>query len=94
MTTKKSKPRIVVLDHEDPDQEFKMELAYLMSLTTQQRYKMMLDHSRTVMKRLIEIGYINPNEIVIRPAHSNRLYRKSAKKKRVEKANTRGVAIG
>ncbi len=52
--------------------EFNMELAYMMSLTTQQRFKMMLARSHAMIKRLIEIGYINPNEIVIRPANDRR----------------------
>lgn len=32
---------------------------------------MMLDQSRKMIKRLIEIGYLNPNEIIIRPANSH-----------------------
>ncbi len=68
----KTKSRIVYLDHDDPDWELNMELAYMMSLTTQQRFKMMLARSRAMIKRLIEIGYINPKEIVMRPANGRR----------------------
>ncbi len=75
------KPRIVYLDHDDPDYELNLELTYLMSLTTQQQYKMMFDQSRKMMNRLIEIGYVNPNEIVIRPANSALARNKASKRK-------------
>ena len=51
---------ILILDHDDPEREFEFELKYLMSLTTQQRFEMMIKRSNDVKEMLIRHGYRRP----------------------------------
>lgn len=78
----KKKTRILKLVHDDPEREFEFELEYLMSLTTQQRYKMMFERSREMMERMIRYGHIKPVEIIKRAARPVRRHRRN----RVSKA--------
>ena len=50
----------------DPDREMKFELDYQKSLTSEQRYKMMIDRSREILQRLITHGYKRPFEVIKR----------------------------
>jgi hypothetical protein len=67
---------VLKLAHDDPQREFEFELAYLMSLTSQQRYALMLRRSMDTMERMIRHGYLQPVEIVKRPARRVRHHRR------------------
>ncbi len=71
------KTRILVLDKHDPEREFEFELDWLMSLTSKQRYEMMLRLSTDALKRMIHDGYLKPVEIVERPARPVRRHRRN-----------------
>ena len=74
---KKSKTRILILDKHNPKREFEFELEYLMSLTSAQRYEMMLRLSEDALKRMIRHGHLQPVEIIERPARSVRRHRRN-----------------
>lgn len=63
---KKHKAYILTLDKDDPEKELEFELEFQLSLTTQQRFKMMFDRSREIAERLIRNGHRKPVEIVKR----------------------------
>jgi hypothetical protein len=48
------------------DQELEFELRYQRSLTTAQRFEMMLARSREMAERLIRLGHRRPTEVVKR----------------------------
>ncbi len=86
----KNKTRILVLDHDDPEREFEFELDWLMSLTTQQRFEMMLKRSNEIKEMLIRHGHRKPVEIIKRPSskiRGNRRHRISTS--RIQSRNTR-----
>ena len=51
-------------DEQDEDRELELELDYLLSLTTAQRFEMMLRKSRELAEELLRRGYRKPVEIV------------------------------
>jgi hypothetical protein len=58
---------ILKLDHHDEEKELAFELDYQLSLTLQQRFEMMEDHSNELQRMLIRYGHREPAEIVKRP---------------------------
>jgi len=51
-------------DEQDEDRELELELDYQLSLTTAQRFEMMLRKSRELAEELLKRGYRKPVEIV------------------------------
>ena len=51
-------------DEQDEDRELELELDYLLSLTTAQRFEMMLRKSRELAEELLRRGYRKPVEII------------------------------
>lgn len=58
---------ILKLDHDDPERELAFELDYQLSLTTRQRFEMMIRRSNEIKRMLIRGGFVKPIEIVKRP---------------------------
>ena len=58
---------ILKLDRDDPEKELAFELDYQLSLTTRQRFQMMIQRSNEVKRMLIERGFVKPVEIIKRP---------------------------
>ncbi len=73
---KKTVSPILKLDHDDPEREFEFELRYLMSLTTQQRFEMMIKRSNEAKEMLIRYGHRKPVEIVKRASSQVRGHRR------------------
>ena len=48
---------MLVLDHDDEEKELEFELAFLRSLTTQQRFDLMFQRSREMAEILLRHGY-------------------------------------
>jgi len=59
--------RILKLDHDDPERETQFELDFLATLTTQQRFDMMIRASNLIREGLIRHGHRKPVEIIKRP---------------------------
>jgi len=59
-------PPIYQIGPDDDIDELELELEYQASLTVDQRYKMMISASRTVLKMLIDNGHKKPFEIIQR----------------------------
>ena len=59
-------PPIYQIGPDDDVDELELELEYQASLTVEQRYKMMINASRTVLKMLIDNGHKKPFEITQR----------------------------
>ncbi len=57
---------VLVLDHDDEEKELEFELAFLRSLTTQQRFELMFQRSREMAEVLLRHGYRKPSEVVER----------------------------
>jgi hypothetical protein len=57
---------ILALAAEDEERELEFELAYLRSLTTQQRFELMFRRSREMAEMLIRYGHREPVAIVKR----------------------------
>lgn len=55
-----------MLDSDDTERELAFELAYLRSLTTQQRFDLMFRRSREIAEVLLRRGYRKPVEVVKR----------------------------
>ncbi len=68
--------RILQLDYDDPQREFEFDLDYLLSLTSAERYRLMLKRSRDAIERMIRHGYLKPFEIIERPARPVRPHRR------------------
>jgi len=61
-----ARPTILKLETDDPEAELEFELAYLRSLTTQQRFELMFRRSREMAETLQRHGHRKPSEIVKR----------------------------
>jgi hypothetical protein len=59
-------PPIYKIGPDDNIDEDELELEYQLSLTVEQRYTMMINASRTLLKILIDNGYKKPFEIIKR----------------------------
>ena len=57
---------ILKLSRDDPKREMEFELRYLMSLTTRQRFAMMLKKSAELKKMMRDRGYRKSVEIIKR----------------------------
>jgi len=53
-------------DEQDEDRELELELDYQLSLTTAQRFEMMLHKSRELAEELLKRGYRKPVESIKR----------------------------
>jgi len=53
-------------DEQDEDRELELELDYQLSLTTAQRFEIMLRKSRELAEELLKRGYRKPVEIIKR----------------------------
>ena len=60
------KKGILVLAEDDPERELDFELAYLRSLTTQQRFDLMFRRSREMAEMLTRYGHREPVAIIER----------------------------
>lgn len=58
--------RVLKLGRHDPTVEDEFEIGFLLSLTTQERFDMVLSRSREVLEMLIRNGHRRPSEIVKR----------------------------
>ena len=63
---KKHKTHILILDKDDPEKELDFEIEFQLSLTTQQRFKMMFERSQELALRMIEDGSRKPIAIIKR----------------------------
>jgi hypothetical protein len=59
-------PPIYKIGPDDEVDELELELEFQRSLTVEQRYKMMMDASRTILRMLIDNGHKKPFEIIKR----------------------------
>ena len=57
---------VLLLDGDDEEKELAFELAYLRSLTTQQRFDLMFRKSREIVEILIRNGHREPTAIIKR----------------------------
>ena len=59
-------PPILKLDHDDEEKERAFELDYLLSLTFEERFRMMARQSDELKRMLLRYGHRKPVEIVKR----------------------------
>ena len=59
-------PPIYKIGPDDEVDELELELEFQASLTVDQRYRMMINASRTILKMLIDNGHKKPFEIIKR----------------------------
>ena len=59
-------PPIYKISPDDNIDELELEFEYQRSLTVDQRYKMMINASRTILRMLIDNGHKKPFEIIKR----------------------------
>ena len=64
--TMNNKPSVLKLPHHDEAREREFELAYLRSLTFEERLTMMREKSNEMLKQMVELGHRKPFEIVKR----------------------------
>ena len=57
---------ILKLSHDDEEKELEFELTYLRSLTFEERLDMMQRKSRHMLKKMVDLGYRKPFEIIKR----------------------------
>jgi hypothetical protein len=60
------KVRVLKLAVDDEEKELKFGLDYLSSLTFEERFEMMREKSREMLKQMIEHGHRKPFEIIKR----------------------------
>jgi len=60
------KAKVLKLAVDDEEKELEFELDYLASLTFEERFKMMREKSREMLKQMIEHGHRRPFEIIKR----------------------------
>lgn len=58
---------LLKVEGNDPQRELQFELDYLATLTTEQRFRMMVDRSNLFIQLMIRNGHRKPVEIVKRP---------------------------
>ncbi len=63
----KSPTHILKTTSYQPRKELEFELAYQLSLTTRERFRMMFRKSREIAEMLLKNGYRKPFEIIKRP---------------------------
>lgn len=57
---------VLKLDEPDPDRELEFELAWLRSLTTQERFELMFRRSREIAEVMLKHGHRKPVEVIKR----------------------------
>jgi hypothetical protein len=60
------KTSILKLSYHDQEKELEFELAYLRSLTFDERLDMMTRKSKDMLKQMVDLGYRKPFEIIKR----------------------------
>jgi hypothetical protein len=58
---------VLKLKNDDQDLELEFELEYQLSLTVEQRFRMMFQKSREIAEMLVRNGHRKPFEIIKRP---------------------------
>jgi hypothetical protein len=58
---------ILKLENDDQDRELEFEVAYQLSLTVEQRFRMMFQKSREIAEIFVRNGHRKPFEIIKRP---------------------------
>jgi hypothetical protein len=58
---------ILKLEDDDQERELEFELEYQLSLTVEQRFRMMFKKSREMAEMLVRNGHRKPFEIIKRP---------------------------
>lgn len=58
---------ILTLERDDPERERAFELEWMLSLTTEQRFRMMEQRSNEIKRMLIQHGHRAPVEVLTRP---------------------------
>ena len=58
---------ILKLENDDQDRELEFEVEYQLSLTVEQRFRMMFQKSREMAEILVRNGHRKPFEIIKRP---------------------------
>jgi hypothetical protein len=58
---------VLKLKNDDQDLELEFELEYQLSLTIEQRFRMMFQKSREIAEMLVRYGHRKPFEIIKRP---------------------------
>ena len=58
---------ILKLDEDDEEKEIDFELNYQLSLTAQQRFRMMFQKSKELAEMMVKNGHRRPSEIIKRP---------------------------
>ena len=58
---------VLKLKNDDQDLELEFELEYQLSLTVEQRFRMMFQKSREIAEILVRNGHRKPFEIIKRP---------------------------
>jgi hypothetical protein len=66
---------ILIVEGNNPEREFTFDLEHMLSLTTAERYRWMLDRSREAVERMTRNGYIQTPNIIKRPAGRIRHHR-------------------
>ena len=61
------KPRILKLDHDDPEAEFRFEIEWMVSMTEAQRMKLMLEGSRILRECMRQNGRSVVPRVLKRP---------------------------
>lgn len=77
--------KILKLEHDNPSLESRFDLDFLLSLSSAERYTLMLRRSTDALERMIRHGYLKPVEIIKRPARQIR----RGRRKRVSHARIR-----
>ena len=60
-------PSVLKLKNDDQDLELEFELEYQLSLTVEQRFRMMFQKSKEIAEMLVRNGHRKPFEIIKRP---------------------------
>lgn len=57
---------VLILENDDQDREIDFEIAYQLSLTVEQRFRMMFQKSKEIAEILVRNGHRKPFEIIKR----------------------------
>lgn len=63
---KDSIPHILILEDHDENQEIEFELRWLLSLTIEERFQLMIKRTRELLQLLEDSGHRRPAEIIKR----------------------------
>lgn len=61
-----AKQRILILDDHDEDREIEFELRWLLSLTVEERFQLMIKRTKELLQLLEDSGHRTPSDIVKR----------------------------